>query len=175
MDGAVWSTRELYGKNQFYTTSLENPESKVEVKLLQEGVKAKYIRLHPLEWEDSLHCEEDSLHCEEDSSGVPRHSAGKYLNTLEKNRIGCAIRASVRAHVQQTGVTVHAGSTVAVSNTGDVPCILSILNALKEVTVITLTAISHLTKAEEKRKIKKQDDIRKVYYFIFFHSISSLS
>ena len=75
MDGAVWSTRELYGKNQFYTTSLENPESEVEVKLLQEGVKAKFIRIHPLEWEDSLQCEEDS-------SGVPRHSAGKYLNTL---------------------------------------------------------------------------------------------
>ena len=155
LDGIVWSKRELYGKNQFYATSLEDPESKVEVKLLQDGVRAKFIRIHPLEWEDSLNSKEDS-------SEVPRHNGGKYLNTLEKYRIGCSLRASVRAYVQQTGGTVHTSSTVASSEAGNVPCLSSILTALKEVTVVTLTAISHLTKAEEKRKIRKQDDIRKV-------------
>ena len=85
-----------------------------------------------------------------------------YDNTLEKYRIGCSLRASVRAYVQQTGGTVHTSSIVASSEAGNVPCLSSILTALKEVTVVTLTAISHLTKAEEKRKIRKQDDIRKV-------------
>ena len=159
-----WSVRELYGKNQFYTTSLEDPDSKVEVKLLQGRVKAKFIRIFPIEWEDSLHSKEHSLE-------------SPSCNTVEKHKVGCVIRASVCAssaqHIEQpAGSMLNSNHTTSERMGVGVPEVLSVLTALQDVTVITITAISHLSKAEEKRKIRKQDDIRKVYTLYFFSYLS---
>ena len=165
-DGLTWRHNNPANHYKAHITSLTNSDNKVEILLEESEIAVQHIRIFPFKWSSSLG---DS-------------------NILFKDDIksALAVRASVRAQCIRTTKNLNMSVDDAAHSPSNLSCgadgvkaggaywsgdsvpsprgTLSVLEALHEVTVVVIAALTYLNGAEQLRKLRKQEEIRKVSY-----------
>jgi hypothetical protein len=139
-------------------TSLSNS---IEKYVVRGNVEARRIRVYPIAWESS---DGDRIDLRERASRGP----GQHLRTGAALRVD-VYRRTVRTAIDPPTSVLNSPSTRISSPVkppdGDVfrgDRVQSFLDTLQEVVLVIIAAIAYLAKAEEARRLRKQEDMRKV-------------
>lgn len=161
-DGTTWRHNNPTTHHKAHTTSLTNSDNKVEILLEEAEAPVQHIRIFPFKWSSPLG----------DSNILYKDDVKSALAVRVSLRAQC-VRASKNLFFDDPGQSPSSQSCGAEGGraggaywSGDiVPSprgTLSVLEALHEVTVVVIAALTYLNGAEQLRKQRKQEEIRKV-------------
>lgn len=165
-DGTTWRHNNPANHYKAHITSLTNSDNKVEILLEESEIAVQHIRIFPFKWSSSLG--ESNILFKDDikSALAVRASVRAQCLRTTKNLIMSVDDAAHSPSNQSCGADgVKVGGAYWSGDSVPSPRgTLSVLEALHEVTVVVIAALTYLNGAEQLRKLRKQEEIRKVSY-----------